>query len=119
MQDLNYNDQGYVVSEGLLEGLNTTGKTAGTPMWLGSTIGFSGIVYGFPAPSAPNHLVYLGVVTRIQSNNGEVFVKIQNGFELEELHNVDIDDPENGDLIAYNSSTQLWENISVVDGGTP
>jgi hypothetical protein len=63
--------------------------------------------------------VYLGVVTRSNTNNGEIFVKVQNGYELEELHNVSISDATNGDILTYNSATSVWENIGVVDGGTP
>ena len=86
-------------------------------MWLGTG---GNLIYGLlNKPSAPAHLVYLGVVTRVNNSNGEIFVKVQNGFELNELHDVNIDDPQNGDLLSYNSSTQLWENISVVDGGAP
>jgi hypothetical protein len=107
----------FIIAEGLLSGLDTSTATIGDPVWLGVD---GQKIYGLAnKPHAPNHLVYLGVVTRVNGSNGEMFVKIQNGYELEELHNVAITSPQNGDLLSYNYSTQLWENINIVDGGTP
>jgi hypothetical protein len=46
---------------------------------------------------------------------GEVFVEIQNGYELQELHNVQIDPLTlaNDDLLAYNSATSTWQNKAI------
>jgi hypothetical protein len=99
--------EGFVVTEGLLAGLNTSTATAGQSVWLSSTAGQ--FVYGTP-PAKPAHSVYLGVVTRVQTNNGEIFIHVQNGFELEELHNVVITSEATGDVIVRNSANTLWEN---------
>lgn len=105
-QTLAPNQIGYVVTEGLITNVNTQGSTAGDPVWLGVD---GAKIYGtLNKPSAPAHLVYLGVVTRSNQNTGEIFVHIQNGFEMEELHNVDIDDPQEGDILVYRSG--LWVN---------
>lgn len=102
------NGKFFVVTEGLIDGLNTSTATAGSPVWLGVN---GNLIYGLAnKPSAPDHLVYIGVVTRSSANNGEIFVNIQNGFELQELHNVDINSPSSNQAILYNSSTSLWEN---------
>lgn len=108
-QDLNDNEFGYIVSEGMLEGINTNSATAaGDPMWLSPTVS-GGIVYGTGnKPLAPYHLVFLGYVIRKQINNGKVYVKIQNGFELGELHNVAVNGSANGSFLQYNSSSGLW-----------
>ena len=88
-QDLAQGDLGYVITEGLLEGINTNSATAaGDPVWLSPTTA-GGVVYGLEnKPSASDHLVFLGYVLRKQTNNGKVYVKVQNGFELGELHDV-------------------------------
>ena len=101
-----------VVTEGLLAGLDTTGaNAAGDPVWLGTG---GNLIYGLVnKPYAPNHLVFIGIVTRRNANNGEIFVKPQNGFELDELHNVDARNPNNNDGIFYNSTTQLWEHKQI------
>lgn len=101
-----------VVTEGLLTGLDTTAANAeGDPVWLGTG---GNLIYGLVnKPYAPNHLVFIGIVTRRNANNGEIFVKVQNGFELQELHNVDALNPSNNDGIFYNSTTQLWEHKQI------
>jgi len=105
-QDLSVNALGYAITEGILEGFDTSAGAAGDPMWLGST---GQILYGNGnKPYGLNNLVYLGVVLRSQSNNGKVYVKIQNGFEIEELHNVYANNPLNKDSLFYNSGSGAW-----------
>ena len=111
-QNLNVSTNGFVVSEGLLEGLNTSGAAAGDPVWLGPT---GTLIYGLAnKPKAPAHLVFIGIVTRVNANNGEIFVRIQNGFELEELHNVNITAPATGEVLIYNATTGLWTNTNTM-----
>lgn len=101
---------GFVITEGLLGGLNTAIATAGDPVWLGVN---GALIYGLAnKPYAPAHLVFIGIVTKVSSGNGEIFVKIQNGFELNEIHDVDLKTtvPSNGEVLTYESSTGLWKN---------
>lgn len=113
-QDLTLNGTGFIITDGLLGGLDTSGATAGDAVWLGATAGT--LIYGLAnKPSAPNHLVYLGVVTRASATQGEIWVKPQNGFELEELHNVKITSVSNSDIIQYNSTNSLWENKNITN----
>lgn len=108
-----------VVTEGLLTGLNTNTATIGDPVWLGTN---GNLIYGLAnKPHAPNHLVFIGIVTRVSANNGEIFVKVQNGFELDELHDVDLKTtvPVNGHVLGYNGT--LWVNKTIAGwlGFTP
>ena len=115
-QNLNQNGNGFVVTEGLLSGLNTASAQAGDPVWLGSS---GTLIYGLTnKPKAPNHLVFIGIVTRANANNGEIFVKVQNGFELEELHNVNITAPATGEVLIYNATTGLWTNTNTIASKT-
>jgi hypothetical protein len=113
--DLAVNGIGYVVDHGLLTGtggvpLNTLAATIGDAVWLSPTTA-GGLLFGLAnKPHAPNHLVYLGVVTRVHGVNGEIDVKVQNGFELDELHDVAIVTPTNNDFLVYETSTTLWKN---------
>ena len=116
-QDLTSNAQGLVITEGSLEGINTNAGNAGDPIWLGPT---GNLIFGLAQkPYAPNHLVYLGVIERKQSNNGKIYVKVQNGFELEELHNVNINHKNvlnDSDILRYNSASGLWFNETLNTG---
>ena len=113
------NYQGQVITEGLLAGLDTSTATIGDAVWLGDD---GNLLYGLAnKPVAPNHMVFIGIVTRVNSNNGEIFVKVQNGFELQELHNVLIQSLVDKHILYYDNSTSLWKNGSVnsVLGYTP
>ena len=106
------NGQGYVITEGLLAGLNTNSANPGDPVWLGVD---GNLIYGLAnKPVAPDHLVFIGIVTRKQQNNGEIFVKVQNGFELEEIHNLVLTNKTNGDIIKWNGS--YWVNFKGTSG---
>jgi hypothetical protein len=107
------NGQGYVITEGLLAGLNTNSANVGDPVWLGVN---GDLIYGLAnKPYAPAHLVFVGIVTRVNTNNGEIFVKPQNGFELKEIHDVDLisNTPANNDVLTYDSATSLWKNKQI------
>jgi hypothetical protein len=108
-----------VITEGLLAGLDTSSAVAGNPVWLGTG---GNLIYGLAnKPYAPSHLVFIGIVTRVNANNGEIFVKVQNGFELDELHDVDLKTttPINGHLLGFNGT--LWVNKTIAGwlGYTP
>jgi hypothetical protein len=111
-QNLSANGNGFVITEGLLEGLNTSTAVDGDPVWLGPT---GTLIYGLVnKPKAPNHLVFIGIVTRAHASQGEIFVRVQNGFELEELHNVSITAPATGEVLIYNATTGLWTNTNTM-----
>jgi hypothetical protein len=108
-----------VVQIGRLAGLNTIGANAGDPVWLGTN---GNLIYGLlNKPYAPAHLVFIGIVTRVNSNNGEIFINVQNGFELNEIHDVDLKTnvPINGDILGYDGT--LWVNKTIAEwlGYTP
>jgi hypothetical protein len=118
-QSLTTGSEGFVIVEGLITGtgsapLNTSAATAGQSVWLSSTAG--GFVFGSP-PAIPAHSVYLGVVTRAHAVNGEIFVSVQNGFELNELHDVSITSVAAGNIIQRNSGNTLWENKTIAAAG--
>lgn len=99
---------GFVTCQGVLDGLNTGSYTAGDSLYLGATSG----TLTNSKPYAPNHLVYIGMVERANNGNGQIYVRVQNGYELDEIHNVDLitNAPKNNDVLVYDSSTSLWKN---------
>lgn len=116
MQNLAHNGFGYVVTEGRIEVSLAAGTAAeGDPVWLSPTTA-GGLVYGLAnKPSAPNHMVFLGYITRINGGTiAQIYVKVQNGFELEELHNVAISSPATSHTIFWNGSR--WANRAIGTG---
>ena len=116
--DITNMNNGFVVVFGSLTNLDTQAYAVGTQLYLsGTTAG----AWTSTKPSAPIHLVYVGIVVRSHPTQGVVEIRIQNGYELEELHDVAISSPVNNQGIFYNSSTDLWENKSIATalGYTP
>lgn len=113
----NNGDQVNVVTQGRLTNIDTSAAgAAGDSVWLSGTSG--DVVYGAP-PAEPAHSVYLGVVTKKNSSTGEIFVKVQNGYELDELHDVSAASPTAGDILqwATNGTNYMWRKKSLTDAG--
>ena len=102
-------DEGFIISTGVLENLNTVGLTEGALLYLSS----SG-QYSETKPIAPQHTVTLGYVERVHATVGSIYVKIDNGYELDELHNVFTTGVSNGDLLMYSAS--LWKSSKQLSG---
>ena len=118
-ENLATNGQGFVVKEGKLGTLDTSAAgTVGDPVWLGVD---GALIYGLSnKPSAPAHLVYLGVVTKKNGSTGEIFVQVQNGFEIRELHDVGIGYTEtitDNEVLAYDITSGTWINQTSVEAG--
>ena len=116
------NQKGFIIIQGLLDGLSTLPTSTwadGDPVYLGATAG----TITKTKPYAPNHLVYLGVVTTASNGSaGRMYVRVQNGYELDELHNVQAQSPTVNDILYYfGGSPGQWKTASIptVLGYTP
>ena len=108
-EDIAAGQNGLILCQGVQDGLNLGSYTAGDTLYLGATAG----TLTATKPYAPNHLVYIGVVERANNGNGRLYVRIQNGYELDELHNVSAQSPTTGQTIVWNGTTSLWEKNTV------
>ena len=108
------NTDGVVITSGTVMNLDTSGLTDGDKLYLSPTVAGG---WTTTKPAAPYHMVYIGTVTRAHPTLGTIQLRIQNGYELEELHNVSISFPANDNLLAYENSTSLWKNKSAFDLG--
>jgi hypothetical protein len=105
-QSIPNNTNGLVIAVGPLEGLNTSTLTEGAIIYLSETTG----AMTTTRPPAPAHSVVLGYCIKQASGTaGIVDVKVDNGLELEELHDVLIaaKTPGQAFIVAANG---LWEN---------
>ena len=108
--NISNNGLGYCVIIGDLTGLDTSAFTEGDQLYLsGVTAG----TYTSTKTLAPTHLVYVGKVTRSHPTQGQIEVGIQNGYELEEIHDVQISSLADKQLLSYDLATDLWKNKSV------
>lgn len=109
-------DLGYVITEGLIEGLDTNGLTPGTAVWLSPTTAGG---WTTTKPSSPNHLVFLGWVVKDNASTGSIYIKVNNGQELDELHDVAITSATNNDVLQWDTSTTppTWKNKTLANAG--
>lgn len=108
-QNIPNDDFGLVITEGVLTGVNTSGMTAGALIFLGPNGTFT-----TTPPVAPNHGVRLGEVLRVQQNQGSIYVRVDNGSELNEAHDVIYSSISHGDLL-YRSGS-VWKNSKALEG---
>jgi len=108
-EDIANNANGYVVVVGDLTGVDTSAFNEGDQLYLSSTTAGA---FTSTKQYAPAHLVYVGIVTRSHPTLGQIEVNIQNGYEMDELHNVSAQNPSNGDILQFVTSTGLWTKVA-------
>jgi hypothetical protein len=113
MTQINNNNNGYVIVGGVLEGLDTSSYTAGTPLYL-----YTGGTLTSTKPQAPDHDVRIGKVVVSNATTGSIYVSIQNGYELDELHDARITNKSVGDLLTVSgyNGYDLWVNSKTLNG---
>jgi hypothetical protein len=123
-ETINNNQEGFITTSGIIRGINTTGSLQSETWVDGDVLYLSPTVAGRITnikPTAPSHTVTLGYVVYAHANNGKIFVKCDNGYEIGELHDVYVPTPSNNDGIFWNSTNLRYENNSIVGvlGYTP
>lgn len=104
-EDIVSGGTGFVVTRGPVYAQKTDTFSQGSMLYLGA--------YGNVTtnrPSAPLHGVFVGVVEKVNANAGVIYVAVQNGFEIDELHDVNVGSPATNDLLIYNGT--VWTNYS-------
>ena len=100
------NATGMVITSGLLRDINTSTFTAGDLLYISATT--AGLLVN-TIPTAPNHAVRMGYVVSSHPSNGIIYVAVNNGYELNELHDVNYPTtPATNDFLVY--VTNRWEN---------
>ena len=118
------NQEGFIMTVGQLEGVNTTGSLQGETWVDGDVLYLSpttpGRVTNIKPTGLTGHIVVIGYVEYAHANNGKIYVKIMNGWELDELHNVYINPATlaNNDILQYDSTDSLWKNKVLATGVT-
>jgi hypothetical protein len=131
MADMPNNTDGYVLVQGTLHDLDTrTGAGGATHPFTDVTLADGDLLYLHPTiagyvtnikPLAPQHLVYVGVVTRTSPTNGTIVYRVQNGYELYELHDVAPTPYINNGVLYRDTTNNLWKSATIATllGGTP
>ena len=114
------NQEGFIITVGQLLDVNTTGSLQGETWVDGDVLYLSPTTAGRITkvkPTGAGHIVVIGYVEYAHANNGKIYVKIMNGWELDELHDVAITSVADNNLLQYDSATSLWKNESLSTAG--
>lgn len=104
------NANGYVVAVGLLDGISTATLTEGQIVWLSETAG----QLTTTRPTQPAHGVVCGYcVKQAAGTAGILYVKVDNGLELAELHDVLLSGATTGQVLRL-ASDGLWKNHTLI-----
>ena len=110
------NAEGFITTFGNVSEIDTSGAKSwgGSETWVdGDMLYVSPTHAGYLTnvkPSAPQHMVVVGYVVYAHANHGKIFVKVDNGYELDELHNVKITNPLLDDFLMYDTTLNVWKN---------
>jgi hypothetical protein len=111
---------GYVYLYGLLRGVDLTDTDVaegsfssgdvGSELWLGE----SGKITKTLPTADTKHSVFVGYLDSFAGNgsNCGIYTKIQNGYEIGELHDVRISAVADNHILRYNSTRGVWENTA-------
>lgn len=118
-ENIDNNQEGFITTSGLVRGINTTGSLQGETWNDGDLLYLSPTTAGALTkvkPTAPQHTVIIGYVVYSHNNQGKIFVKVDNGYELEELHNVTTTNyttPIDADsVLTYDNTNSLWKKLT-------
>lgn len=112
-ETISNNQEGFVTTSGIVRDINTTGALQGETWQDGDVLYLSGTTAGAITnvkPQAPTHTVIVGFVIYAHQNNGKIFVKVDNGYEIDELHNVKTTSTANDDVLIYDGVEGVWKN---------
>jgi hypothetical protein len=106
------NNSGIVIQAGNITNLNlpTSSFTDGQVVYLSPTVA-GGITT--TKPLAPDHIVKIGTITRAHPTFGTIELKIENGWQMDELSDVQIPAvPADSTLLQYSRVDSLWHAVS-------
>lgn len=92
-ENIAQNQEGFITTFGFVNAINTSGTLQGENWDDGDILYLSPTTSGGLTkvrPTAPDHTVIMGYVVYAHNSQGKIFVKVDNGYELDELHNINI-----------------------------
>lgn len=116
-------ENGLITVNGTVRDLDTSDWPVGTILYPSSASAgaLTASVGDAPAIKTP-----IAIVLRQHENTGRIYVRMDIGKHLSnDLDDVQIISPQDGDTLSYNSSSGIWENkqasgtITSIDGGSP
>lgn len=111
--DIATSNSGVVIQVGNITNLNlpTSTYNDGDLIYLSPTTAGG---YTTTRPIAPQHITKLGTITRAHPTFGSIEIKIENGWQLDELSDVKIAVvPNDSTMLQFSRVDSLWHDVSV------
>lgn len=105
-QDIAVGEFGYIQEFGLISNLNTSAWNEGDVLYFDAATAGS---LTATEPAAPNLKIPCAIVLRKNANNGQIFVRMHNGYRLQDIHDVYAPSPADGDVLVWESVNKRWE----------
>lgn len=113
------NQEWFITTSGEVRQINTTGSLQSETWADWDMLYLSPTIAGWITnikPTAPNHTVVLGWVIYTHATQWKIFVKVDNWYELEELHNVtstDYTGTINTDsILTFDVTNSIWKRLT-------
>ncbi len=113
-EDIALNGWGYVTSFGLVRGIDTTGSASSETWSDGDILYYNPAVTGGltkTVPDAPNAKVQVAAVVYANAN-GSLFIRSTFEPRFNDLSDVYVPTPSDGDLVVWNNSNLRWQNAA-------
>lgn len=120
-ENISNNQEGFITTSGLVHDIDTTGGKQGETWADGDILYLSPTTAGYVTnvkPVAPYHTVTIGYCVYAHAVHGIIYVKVDNGYELGELHDVDTTisktTPVDADnlLLQDSADSNIWKKLS-------
>lgn len=112
--DIANNKEGIITTEGIVRGLKTDypGWYDGASLFLSPTVS-GDLTVTFP--SAPEHIVWMGVVLNTHPTEGSIYVKPRPVPRITALSDVNGTTPQEGYILAYNTASGYWDPTNQIN----
>ena len=111
-EDINNGNEGFVKVKGVLNNINTNAFNEGDVLYVSTST--AGNVTN-TKPVGPLHAVKVGYCVKKSGGAGIIYVDVQNGFELDELHDVNVTGYAQGDIFYRGATT--WTRLAAGTSG--
>jgi len=109
IEEIANGDDGFVIAQGKLRGINTSGFTQGTVLYCDPNN--AGLLTS-TEPTAPD--LKLPIAFTIDSkNNGTLAIRVTAGTTIGEANDVELTSVADNDFLVYNSTSGAWENEAI------
>ena len=122
-ENIDNNQEGFVTTAGNVNNIDTTGAKSwgGLETWVdGDVLYLDANHAGYLTnvkPLTPGHLIVVGYVVYAHATQGKIYVKVDNGYELEELHDVLITSITDNEVLQWNAAGPYWQNRTLAEAG--